>query len=64
MDPFRSRAKSMDRAAAERVAATALGVVAGDPQRLGLFLALSGVGPETLAPPRPSPHSWSPCWNS
>ncbi|WP_246164405.1 DUF3572 domain-containing protein [Blastochloris sulfoviridis] len=38
----------MDRAAAESVAATALGVVAGDPQRLGLFLALSGLGPETL----------------
>ncbi|BBF92605.1 hypothetical protein BLTE_12900 [Blastochloris tepida] len=38
----------MDRAAAEGIAATALGVVAGDPQRLGLFMALSGLGPETL----------------
>ncbi|NJL07202.1 MAG: DUF3572 domain-containing protein [Methylacidiphilales bacterium] len=38
----------MNRAGAEMIAATALGVVAGDPQRLGLFLALSGIGPETL----------------
>ncbi|BAS00749.1 DUF3572 domain-containing protein [Blastochloris viridis] len=38
----------MDRSRAEFVGATALGVVASDPERLGLFLALSGIGPETL----------------
>jgi hypothetical protein len=38
----------MDRARAEFIAASALGVVAGDPEKLGLFLALSGIGPETL----------------
>ncbi|NJO53495.1 MAG: DUF3572 domain-containing protein, partial [Bacteroidales bacterium] len=37
----------MNRAGAEMIAATALGIVAGEPQRLGLFLALSGLGPET-----------------
>jgi hypothetical protein len=48
MDPFRRPANSMDRARAEFIAATALGVIAGEPERLGLFLALSGIGPDTL----------------
>ena len=48
MDPIRPRLKAMDRAHAEAIAATALGVVAADPHRLGLFLALTGIGPETL----------------
>jgi hypothetical protein len=33
---------------AEIVAVQALGFIAGDPERLGLFLAESGIGPETL----------------
>jgi hypothetical protein len=33
---------------AEIVAIQALSFVAGDPERLGLFLAESGIGPETL----------------
>ena len=33
---------------AEIVAIQALGFIAGDPERLGLFLAESGIGPETL----------------
>lgn len=33
---------------AEIVAIQALSFVAGDPERLGLFLAESGLGPETL----------------
>jgi hypothetical protein len=33
---------------AEIVAVQALSFVAGDPERLGLFLAESGIGPETL----------------
>jgi Protein of unknown function (DUF3572) len=36
------------REAAEIVALQALSFVAGDPERLGLFLAESGIGPETL----------------
>ena len=36
------------REAAEIVAIQALSFVAGDPERLGLFLAESGIGPETL----------------
>jgi hypothetical protein len=36
------------REVAEIVAIQALSFVAGDPERLGLFLAESGVGPETL----------------
>ena len=33
---------------AEIVAIQALSFIAGDPERLGLFLAESGIGPETL----------------
>ncbi len=33
---------------AEIVAVQALSFIAGDPERLGLFLAESGIGPETL----------------
>jgi hypothetical protein len=33
---------------AEIVAVQALGFIAGDPERLGLFLTESGIGPETL----------------
>jgi len=36
------------REVAEIVAIQALGFVAGDPERLGLFLAESGIGPDTL----------------
>ena len=36
------------REVAEIVAVQALSFVAGDPERLGLFLAESGLGPETL----------------
>ena len=36
------------REVAEIVAIQALGFIAGDPERLGLFLAESGIGPETL----------------
>ncbi|MGB6255385.1 MAG: DUF3572 family protein, partial [Bradyrhizobium sp.] len=36
------------REVAEIVAIQALSFVAGDPERLGVFLAESGIGPETL----------------
>ena len=36
------------REVAEIVAIQALSFIAGDPERLGLFLAESGIGPETL----------------
>jgi hypothetical protein len=36
------------REVAEIVAVQALSFIAGDPERLGLFLAESGTGPETL----------------
>ena len=36
------------RQAAEIVAVQALSFIAGEPERLGLFLAESGIGPETL----------------
>lgn len=36
------------RQAAEIVAIQALSFIAGDPERLGLFLAETGIGPETL----------------
>jgi Protein of unknown function (DUF3572) len=36
------------REVAETVAVQALSFIAGEPERLGLFLAESGIGPETL----------------
>ena len=36
------------REVAEIVAVQALSFIAGDPERLGLFLSESGIGPETL----------------
>jgi len=41
---------------AEIVAIQALSFVAGDPERLGLFLAESGIGPETLRTAAADPH--------
>lgn len=42
------RAIRNPREAAEIVAIQALSFIAGEPERLGLFLAESGIGPETL----------------
>jgi hypothetical protein len=44
------------REVAEIVAIQALSFVAGDPERLGLFLAESGIGPETLRTAAAEPH--------
>ena len=44
------------REVAEIVAVQALSFVAGDPERLGLFLAESGIGPETLRTAAANPH--------
>jgi hypothetical protein len=44
------------REVAEIVAVQALSFVAGDPERLGLFLAESGIGPETLRSAAADPH--------
>jgi len=38
----------MTREWAESVAIEALGFIAGEPERLGRFLALTGIGPESL----------------
>ena len=43
-----SKHRHNPREVAEIVAIQALSFVAGDPERLGLFLAESGIGPETL----------------
>ncbi len=42
------KSKRNSREVAEIVAIQALSFVAGDPERLGVFLAESGIGPETL----------------
>ena len=42
------KSKRNPREVAEIVAIQALSFVAGDPERLGRFLAESGIGPETL----------------
>jgi hypothetical protein len=44
------------REAAEIVAVEALSFIAGEPERLGLFLAESGIGPETLRNAAADPH--------
>jgi hypothetical protein len=44
------------REVAEIVAIQALSFVASDPERLGLFLAESGIGPETLRTAAANPH--------
>jgi hypothetical protein len=44
------------REVAEIVAVQALSFIAGDPERLGLFLAESGLGPETLRTAAADPH--------
>jgi hypothetical protein len=44
------------REVAEIVAIQALSFIAGDPERLGSFLAESGIGPETLRTAAADPH--------
>src|SRR6185369_7125656 len=47
----RQRGRSSDeerQAAAEGLAIAALGFIAADPERLGRFLALTGIGPESI----------------
>ena len=44
------------RGVAEIVAIQALSFIAGVPERLGLFLAESGIGPETLRTAATDPH--------
>jgi Protein of unknown function (DUF3572) len=44
------------RQVAEIVAVQALSFIAGDPERLGLFLAESGIGPDTLRTAATDPH--------
>ena len=44
------------REVAEIVAVQALSFIAGDPERLGLFLAETGIGPETLRTAATDPH--------
>src|SRR5258707_14116782 len=44
------------REVAEIVAVQALSFIAGDPERLGVFLAETGIGPETLRSAAADPH--------
>jgi hypothetical protein len=43
-----ARERSEQREQAETLAIAALSFLAGDPERLGAFLALSGIGPESI----------------
>jgi Protein of unknown function (DUF3572) len=43
-----ARVNLIDRQAAERLAIQALAYLAGEPEQLGRFLALSGLGPDTI----------------
>jgi Protein of unknown function (DUF3572) len=44
----RERDPQTQRQAAEQLAIAALGFIAAEPERLGRFLALSGIGPESI----------------
>lgn len=46
----------MDRQAAEILAINALGFLASDSERLGRFLAVSGIGPAALKDSAANPH--------
>src|SRR5262245_9328635 len=47
-DKPRSMGPQNQRAAAERLAIAALAFIAEEPERLGRFLALTGIGPESI----------------
>jgi hypothetical protein len=47
-DKSRSKGGQDRRAAAEGLAIAALAFIAGEPERLGRFLALTGIGPESI----------------
>jgi hypothetical protein len=48
MKPQSRRARRPSREEAEALAVSALAFVAAEPERLGRFLSLSGLGPETV----------------
>ena len=43
-----AKVNRIDQQSAEQLAIQALGYLAGEPEELGRFLALSGLGPETI----------------
>ena len=43
-----AKAGSINRESAENLAISALAFLAGDPERLGRFLSLTGIGPEAI----------------
>lgn len=45
---LRDRPRRMDEAQAEALAVRVLGFIAGDAEELGRFLALTGIGPESI----------------
>jgi hypothetical protein len=51
-----ARLNRIDRERAEKLAIRALSYLAADPEQLGRFLALSGLGPETLRTASRDPH--------
>jgi len=44
----RGTSRKEQQAAAEQLAIAALGFIAGEPEQLGRFLAMSGIGPDSL----------------
>jgi hypothetical protein len=46
----------IDRKAAESLAVQALAYLAGEPEQLARFLALSGIGPDTIRAAAADPH--------
>ena len=60
-NPMKPRKPALDLDAAEWVAIHALTFLAGDANRLGRFLSLTGIGPSDLAAGRTSPICKPPC---
>jgi len=52
----RSRASRMNADEAENLAVAALGFIAGDAERLGRFLSITGLGPDNLRQAAREPH--------
>jgi Protein of unknown function (DUF3572) len=48
--------RSQRQAAAEQLAIAALGFIAAEPERLGRFLAMTGIGPESIRDAAREPH--------
>ena len=57
----RGTSRKEQQAAAEQLAIAALGFIAGEPEQLGRFLAMSGIGPDSLRDAAREPRFLAAC---